>query len=269
MSDCRLDLRSDGVAVLTLDRPERRNALSPAMIELLGEHLAACEADPTVRCLMLTGAGTAFCAGGDIGGMKGQSDAAQVGRLAVVDERIRALRARQDRTALRLHMMAKPTVAVVNGPAVGAGMSLALACDIRLMSEDAKLSAGFARMALSGDMGGTYFLSQLVNTAVARELCFTGEDIPAERAFALGLANHVHPHGRLMEEALTFCAGLARGPTAAFARIKENLAFSAWASAQAAADFEARNMIIGAMSSDHREAVQAFLEKRSPKFVGG
>jgi len=272
MSDCLLERRPNGVAVVTLNRPDRRNALSLGMMESLGEHLAACEADAKVRCVALVGAGSAFCAGGDVGGMKGHSDAGQTaehGQLALVDERIRALRARQDRTAMRLHLMAKPTVAVVNGPAIGAGMSLALACDIRIMSEAAKFSAGFARMALSGDMGGTYFLSQLVNTAIARELCFTGEDINAQRALALGLANHVYPQAQLEEEAFAFCARLARGPTAAFARIKENLAFAAWANAQAAADFEARNMIIGATSADHREAVQAFLQKRSPVFVGG
>jgi len=270
MAECLLDKRADGVALITLNRPERRNATSLQMQTLLGDYLRDCEQDSAVRCVVLTGAGSAFCAGGDISGMKERRQAADGSDsgMAALDQRLQALRVWQDRGVLRLHVMAKPTVALINGPAIGAGFSLALACDIRIMSGTAKVSAGFARMGLSGDLGGTYFLSKLVSTAVARELCFSGEVMDAGRALALGLVNRVASHDRLMEDGLAYAAELAAGPTSAFGRIKANLNFAWNASVQEALDFESANMIVGSLSRDHREAVAAFVEKRPPKFTG-
>ena len=271
MPDCLLEKRDDGVAIITMNRPERMNAMSAEMRRLLVEYFEACETDPRVRCVLLTGAGRAFCSGADVGGIKERADTldgADRGQFALLQERVRALRARQNLAALRLHTMGKPTVAVINGPAIGVGFSYALACDIRLMGDTAKVAAGFGNMALPGDMGATYFLSKLVNTAVARELCFTGEMVDAARALHLGLVNRVYAQDRLAEEALAYCARLAAGPTLAYAGIKENLNFAWSASAQEALDFEAQNMIFASLGLDHKEAITAFVEKRRPRFTG-
>jgi 2-(1,2-epoxy-1,2-dihydrophenyl)acetyl-CoA isomerase len=271
MSDCLLEKRPDGIAVITLNVPERMNAFDHAMGDLVAEHLVEVERDSAVRCVALTGAGKAFCAGGDVRGIKQRRDAeksAPEGELAAMDERLRLLRLRQDATVLRLHTMAKPTVAIINGAAVGAGFSLALACDIRLMGDAARVCAGYARMALSGDMGGTYFLSKLVNTAVARELCFSAEMLDANRALALGLVNHVYAQGSLMSEAMAYCATLAAGPTAAFGRMKQNFNYAWTAGPKDAMDFEARNQVFGSLGRDHEEAVAAFLDKRPAIFKG-
>jgi 2-(1,2-epoxy-1,2-dihydrophenyl)acetyl-CoA isomerase len=271
MPDCLFEKRDDGVAVITMNRPERMNAMSAEMRQLLVEHIATCEADPEIRCVLLTGAGRAFCSGADVGGIQERNqglEAPDRGQLALIEERILALRMRQHRAVLRLHVMGKPTVAVINGPAIGVGFSYALACDLRLMGSEARVSTGFGKMALPGDGGGTYFLTKLVGSGVARELCFTAEMIEAARALQLGLVNRVHPEDSLMEEALAFCARLAAGPTLAYAKMKENLNFAWTASAQEALDFEASNMIFATLSRDHKEAFTAFLEKRPPIFTG-
>ncbi|MGE0385491.1 MAG: enoyl-CoA hydratase/isomerase family protein [Gammaproteobacteria bacterium] len=270
MPDALLEKRPDGVAVVTMNRPERMNAASPAMSALLMEYFADCAADPQVRCVALTGAGRGFCAGADIKRLD-EAQAAQAGGAAAPEgffERVEGLRRRQDGITLKLHTMPKPTVAIVNGFAIGAGFSFALGCDIRLAGDEARLSAGFRNLAASGDMGGTYFLSKLVGDGIARELIFTGEMMSAERARALGIVNRVYPQADLMQEALAFCAELARGPTRAFALAKENLAMASVASAKEALDFEAANMILSLTTDDHREAVRAFVEKRAARFKG-
>jgi 2-(1,2-epoxy-1,2-dihydrophenyl)acetyl-CoA isomerase len=185
-----------------------------------------------------------------------------------LEQRVRDLQGRQDRSVLKLHTLPKPTVAIVNGYAIGAGFSLALACDIRLMGDEAKIGTGFGKLGVSGDNGGTFFLSRLVGTGIARELCFTAEIFDAARAQQLGIANHVFPQDRLMEDALAFCDRLAHGPTAAFARMKLNLN-QAWTStAKEALDSEAERMCLSTLSGDFREAVKAFVEKRDPRFGG-
>lgn len=272
MSSVLFEKRADGIGLITFNRPERMNALGPGMMELLAEHVAECDADPEVRCVVLTGAGRGFCAGADIKGLDSQerarSDGPPTDPMADFHGRVKQLRQRQDGLGLKLHTMAKPTVAIINGYAIGAGLSFALACDLRLMGSEAKISAGFRNLALSGDMGGTYFLSKLVGNGVCRELIFTGEMLDAPRALALGIVNRVYPQESLMDEALAFCAELAKGPTLAMGMAKENLAVASVASAKEALDYEARTMILGMKSEDHREAVRAFVEKRSPQFKG-
>ena len=271
MADCLFEKRDDGVAVITMNRPERMNAMSQEMRLLLVDYIATCEADPEIRCVLLTGAGRAFCSGADVGGIKERADGlakADRGQLALLDERTLARRTRQNKSVLRLHVMGKPTVAVINGPAVGVGLSYALACDIRFMGDEAAISTGFGNMALPGDGGGTYFLTKLVGSGMARELCFTSEMVSAARALELRLVNHVYPGNQLMNEALAFCARLAAGPTLAYARMKENLNFAWAAGVQEALDFEAANQSWASMSRDHREASTAFMEKRKPRFSG-
>lgn len=273
MTDCLIDKRSDGVAIVTLNRPERMNALSQDMTDSLGDYLDDCEQDPGVRCIAVTGAGRAFCAGGDIQGMHQRANDREAQGAALdfvenLETRIHALRLRQDRTVLRLHTIRKPTVAVVNGYAVGAGLSVAMACDVRLTAENARFSTGFANMAASGDNGGTFFLSRLVGGGLARELMFDAGLFDARRAREIGLVNHVYPESTFLEESLAFCAKLAAGPTAAYGRMKANLNRAWTSTAKEALDDEAVLMCISGMSNDQKEAVRAFVEKRQPVFHG-
>jgi 2-(1,2-epoxy-1,2-dihydrophenyl)acetyl-CoA isomerase len=185
-----------------------------------------------------------------------------------VDRWTAELRSWQDNTVLKLHTMPKPAVALVNGHAVGAGFSLALACDLRLCSDAARFGTGFRNVGLSADFGMTYFLPRVVGGGVARELMFTAEVIDAQRALALGVANRVWPSGDFIEAALAFCSGLAAGPTAAFARMKENLNLAETAPLKTVLDQEAFFQRFNRLSADHKEAVAAFVEKRSPVFRG-
>jgi 2-(1,2-epoxy-1,2-dihydrophenyl)acetyl-CoA isomerase len=274
MPDALLDKRSDGVGLITLNRPESLNAMGGELMPLLAQHLAECEQDAAVRCIALTGAGRAFCAGGDVRNMQrrneGQTDNAgnPPNEMARFEAQVRGLRASQAATSLKLHTIGKPTVAIVNGHAVGAGLSLALACDIRIAGSAAKFGTAFRNVGLSGDYGGTFYLQRLVGAGRARELYFTAEILDAQRALELGIANRVVPHESLMEEALAFCAKLAAGPTASLGRMKANLNYAETATLADALDHEALNMRLSGLSRDSREAVLAFVEKREPKFVG-
>jgi 2-(1,2-epoxy-1,2-dihydrophenyl)acetyl-CoA isomerase len=273
MSDVLFEMRDDGVALITLNRPESLNAMGGQLMPLLAEHLARAERDPAVRCVALTGAGRAFCAGGDVKGMQqrntGQAAAEGGGSwIAALEQGARALKESQDGASLRLHTMPKPTVALVNGHAVGAGMSIALACDIRICSDRAKFGTAFRNVGLSGDFGGSYFLQRLVGAGRARELYFTAEIFDARRALELGIANRVILHESFLEEGLAFCRQLAQGPTATYARMKANLNRAETCTLPELLDQEAFNMRLSGMSSDSREAVRAFVEKREPRFTG-
>jgi 2-(1,2-epoxy-1,2-dihydrophenyl)acetyl-CoA isomerase len=272
MSEIILDKRADGVGLITINRPQRMNALSAEVHQALRLAIADCSRDPAVRCVALTGTGNAFCAGTDVkslGERQAQTQAsADPNPMADFPERVRAVREGQEMGPLLLHTMPKPTVAIVNGMAIGLGFSYALSCDIRIMGSEAKMSTGYRNLALSGDYGGTYFLAKLVGDGIARELLFTGEMMTAERAHSLRIANRIHPQASLMDEALKFCRELAQGPTAGMALVKENLN-AYWAlGLKDGFDFEARTMILGMKTSDHYEAVRAFAEKRKPVFKG-
>jgi len=276
MSDCLIEKRPDGVALITLNRPERLNSMGGEMMPLLGHYLRECEDDREVRCIAITGAGRAFCAGGDVGNMQKRNEgqpvsnepAASMNIMVTLEQQVRDLRRGQDAVSLKLHTMPKPTVALVNGHAVGAGMSIALACDVRLCSTNAKFGTAFRNVGLSGDYGGSYFLQRLVGAGKARELYFSAEIMDAKRALELGIANRVIDGDGWMIEGLAYCAKLASGPTASYRRMKANLNLAETASLQRVLDQEALNMRISGMSSDSREAVKAFLEKREPRFTG-
>ncbi|MCE7927036.1 MAG: enoyl-CoA hydratase [Chloroflexi bacterium CFX7] len=275
MTDVLIEKRPDGVALITLNRPESLNAMGGRLIPMLGEYLAECESDRGVRSIAITGAGRAFCAGGDVKGMQarneggsGDGERPRDNFAAAFEVLVRDLRAAQDAVSLKLHTIGKPTVALVNGHAVGAGMSVALACDLRICSDRAKFGTAFRNVGLSGDFGGSYFLQRLVGAGVARELYFTGEILDATRALELGIANRVVPGERLMEEGLAFCAKLAQGPTATYARMKANLNLAESSTLKELLDQEAMLMRLSGMSSDSREAVRAFVEKREPRFIG-
>jgi 2-(1,2-epoxy-1,2-dihydrophenyl)acetyl-CoA isomerase len=256
----------DGVAVLTMNRPERRNALSAAMLDALAKALADCETASDVGAVLLTGAGGAFCAGGDV---KGMAEANAGERPLDIDTRIHRQRLNQRATAGRLYDMPKPTIAALPGAAAGAGLSLALACDLRIAAESAVMTTAFAKVGFSGDYGGTYFLTRLVGAAKARELYFLSDKVEMAEALTLGLVNRVVPAADLMTEALTLAKRLAQGPRVAYRYMKENLnRASTGATMTDCLDLEATHHIHCATTEDHREAAKAFVEKRAPKFVG-
>ena len=259
----------DGVATFTMNRPERRNALSGAMLAALGGLLTKFESDPDVAVIVLTGAGGAFCAGGDVKGMAEGTGGGSTARAgADLDSRIHAQRLSQRATAGRLHTIPKPTIAALPGAAAGAGLSLALACDLRIAAENAVLTTAFAKVGFSGDYGGTFFLSHLVGTAKARELYFLSDRIDAKEALRLGLVNWVVPAERLATETAKLAHRLARGPRVAYRYMKENINRAPAGALEDCLDLEATHHIHTGLTEDHREAARAFVEKREPAFKG-
>ena len=250
---------SDGVATLTLNRPDRLNALSAAIMDGLLEALPRLAADPTVGAIVLTGAGRAFCAGGDVKRM------AQETVVRSTDEDVARLRAKMEISRL-LHEIPKPTIAMVNG--AGAGMALALACDLRVAGQSARFVTAFAKVGFSGDFGGSWFLSRLVGTGKARELYFTAEPLDAAQALALGVVNRVVPDAELAGAAMDFARKLANGPRVALALMKQNFNAAENGTLAELLDLEARRQIETGQTEDHKEAARAFVEKRAPVFRG-
>jgi 2-(1,2-epoxy-1,2-dihydrophenyl)acetyl-CoA isomerase len=214
----------DRVAILTMNRPERRNALSGEMLSGMEIALRDAEVSDDVGCVLLTGAGGAFCAGGDVKGMAAGEHLS--GARLTLDERIHGQRLSQRNTAGRIYSMPKPVIASLPGAAAGAGLSLALACDLRIASEKAILVSAFARVGFSGDYGGTFFLTQLVGSAKARELYYLSDRVDAKEAERLGLVNRVVPAGALEKEALQWAHRLAHGPTVAYPEPRGRRGFS-------------------------------------------
>ena len=253
----------DGVAVLTLNRPERLNAMSRPMLDALLEALPRLADDGAVGVIVLTGAGRGFCAGGDV---KAMAEGNELGGQTM-EEKAQALRARMEASRW-LHELPKPTIAMMRGPAAGAGLSLAMACDMRIASDTVRLGTAFARVGYSGDFGGSYYLTQLVGTAKARELYFTADLLDAQQALGLGLVNRVVPDARLEEETMALASRLARGPRVAYRYMKRNMNAAESASLKEMLDLEAWHHTRTGMTEDHREAARAFVEKRAPQFKG-
>ncbi len=259
--------RLDGaVAVLTLNRPEARNALSDNLSPALREMLRRIRDDPSVRAVLITGAGSAFCAGGDVKGMGGGGRRADAPRSAA--EVIEDLRVRQETLTAALYELPKPTLAALPGPAAGAGLSIALACDLRIAARSAFVTTAFANIGLSGDYGASFFLTQLVGTAKARELFFGAERVDAATCERLGIVNRVVPDEELPHEALAWARQLAAGPTVAFRHMKENLDRALRSDLRTCLAHEAEGLVASAQTQDHGEAVRAFMEKRKPIFRG-
>jgi 2-(1,2-epoxy-1,2-dihydrophenyl)acetyl-CoA isomerase len=263
VTDVLLSEMTGGLLVVTMNRPQQRNALDAALCTALLERLASAAADAAVRALVLTGAGGTFSVGGDIKAMERGAHGE-----ATAEQRGAALRARMEASRL-LHEMPKPTVAAIEGPAAGAGLSLALACDFRIAGRSAKLTTAFAKVGLSGDYGGTYFLPRIVAPAKARELYLLSPVLSGEEAKAIGLVTAVAEPGQVLAAARAFAAPLAEGPTLTLGRIKENLAMAAGGGTLPDCfDLEARNHMACTGSADHREAAAAFVAKRKPVFRG-
>ena len=255
---CRIEAR---VAVVTLNRPEARNALTLEMKQALAKLVPALGADPRVGCLLLTGAGGAFCAGGDTKLM------AREGKPASPEERKRMLRWEHSIVAA-LFELEKPTLAALVGPAAGAGFALALACDLRLAAQSAFVTAAYARLGLSGDYGGSWFLTQLVGPAKAREIYFTGDRLDARECERLGIVNRVVADAELETEALSLARRIAAGPPIALRYMKDNLNRALGEGLRACLDAEAERMVQSSGTDDYLEAVRAFQEKRAPRFRG-
>ena len=265
MTQDLLETFNNGVATLTMNRPDARNALTREMLAAMAAALPRLAADPAVRAVVLTGTGKAFCSGGDV---KSFAKAAASGAAPMTfDQRVNDLRVRMEVSRL-LHEMAKPTLAVIPGPAAGAGLSLALACDVRIAADDAKLTTAFSKVGLSGDFGGSYFLNHLVGAARARELYFTARVLRADEAVAMGMVNRTVPADQLAQAAEALAAELASLPTIAVGYMKKNLNVGMRASLSDVLDSEAIHMIRTFETDDHKGAAAAFVEKRQPTFNG-
>jgi len=260
--------RRDGVLYLTMNRPDKLNALSDQMIAGLLEELNRAAHDREVGAVVLTGAGRGFCAGGDIGRMRERNEGSGTqAQEQGIQTRISQLR-RSEEVSLLLHEMPKVTIGAINGPAAGAGLSIALACDLRIASDNARFGTAFARVGFSGDFGGTYLLTQLVGPAKARELYFTAEVIGAEEALKLGMVNRVVPAASLTEEVHAFAKRLAAGPVVAYSYMKAHLNLALKSDLRTILDRESYGQTLTGLTEDHKEAVKAFLEKREAKFKG-
>ena len=265
------DLRAeidDGVAVITMNRPDRRNAFSQAMVSALGAVLAQVEADDAVGCVVLTGAGGAFCAGGDVKSMAAASADRGDGAGPSLDARIHRQRLNQRATSGRLWSMPKPTIAALGGPAAGAGLSLALACDLRYAVPGAVLTTAFARVAFAGDYGGSWFLTRLVGSSKAKELYYFSERLSAEDALRLGIVNAIFAPADFEREVMDRARRLAHGPSVAYRYMKENLNRAVSGELGECMDLEVTHHVHTGLTEDHREAAQAFVDKREPHFRG-
>lgn len=263
MTDTLLTDLEDGLLVITMNRPERRNALNGEMTLALRDAAVKAAYDPAVRAVLLKGAGGYFCVGGDVKAMhEGQGAELSDG------ERMHGLRDRMN-VSQYLHDMPKPTIAAIEGSAAGAGLSLALACDIRICAEDAKITTAFAKVGLSGDFGGTFFLTQMLGAAKARELYLLSPLLSGLEAAQLGLMTRAVSVASVIEEAMALGVQLAAGPTLTLGRIKQNIAKAeGGGSLVECLDQEAHNHTLSSLTQDHREAAAAFVEKRKPVFKG-
>lgn len=253
------------VGILTMNRPDKLNALTTEMNEAAVEALERFAADPGVGCVVLTGEGRGFCAGGDVSAMHAGKELAS--KNATMEQKVDALRRRHAFPWL-LHRMPKPTIAAVNGPAAGAGLGIALSCDLRLASDQARLGTAYARIAYGGDYGTTWQLTRLVGPAKAKELFFLPDLVNAEDALRLGLVNRVFPHAGFWDETLAIAERIAHGPAVSYRYMKSNINAAVTADFRTLLDREAETHIRCGETADHAEGVAAFMEKRDPKFQG-
>lgn len=252
-----------GVATLTLNRPDRLNAVTEAMMDEIAATLRGWSIDAAIRCVVLKGAGRGFCSGYDLAGPKEERaepmrpDEAAA-RLAIHAE-----------IPLLLHRMPKPTIACIRGPVAGSGMVMAAACDLRVVSRTAKFKLAFASAGRCGDPGGSWLLTRLLGAARAREMYFLDEPLLAEEALAAGLVTRLVDDEVLEAECAALAERLAQGPTAAFAAMKRNLNAAAVATLEETMSQEAvANAQISLLSHDAGEAAAAFMERRPPRFLG-
>jgi len=256
-----LETIQDGIATLVMNRPDRLNALNNELSAALNEALSRVGSDESVRVVVLTGAGRAFCAGGDLA-------AIGKGREARDIEQLRPILRAGMQAVLKMRTIPQPVVAAVNGPAAGAGMNLALAADIRIASEEATFGQNFAKVGLFPDYGGTFFLPELVGPSKAAEMFYTGDMIDAKTALGLGILNRVVSASQLESEVAAFARKLADGPSLAIRAAKRVLFGDSRQALERALEAEAEHQLACYFSEDCREGIRAFFEKRPPKFQG-
>jgi enoyl-CoA hydratase/carnithine racemase len=263
MADGATELRyevKDRIATITLNRPDKLNAFTGSMIDGWARALGEAQADPDVNVVVVTGAGRAFCAGGDVARM-GQGDPTPLDHKNQLWENIH-------RVPKTLEAMDKPVIAMVNGLAVGAGMGMALMCDVRVASDAARFSTGYVRVGLVPGDGDTYFLPRLVGTAKALELLWTADFIDAHEAERLGIVNRVVPADRLAEDTYALARRIADGPQVPIRMIKRLVYQSMRLDLRTHLDLVSSHMAVVRQTDDHKEGVRAFAEKREPKFRG-
>src|ERR1700761_6347916 len=250
-----------GLLTITMNRPDRRNALSADLTRGLVEAARGAAENPEVRAVLLKGAGGTFCVGGDVKSMA-------AGRApASFEEKQVTLRKGMEVSRI-LHQMHKPVVAQLDGAAAGAGLSIALSCDLRVASESCKITTAFAKVGFSGDYGGTYFLTKMLGTAKARELYLLSPVLSAKEAFDLGMVTRVVPDAEIDAAAHELAMSLAQGPSIAYGYIKRNINNAETMSLEACFDGEAIHHSRAGETADHKEAAKAFVEKRKPAFQG-
>ena len=261
--DIIYDVAEDGVATLTLNRPERMNALRPQTTREMREAIAAAAEDDAVRCLLVTGEGRGFCAGDDFQAIFLAEDR-EKRRVQRKIQRLKSGEASLD----DLFALEKPTVAAVNGPAVGYGMDLALYCDIRIASEDARFGWYFVRRGVVGTVGGTFVLRQLVGLSKAFELTLTGDLVDAAEAERIGLVSKVVPRANLQDEARAMARKLASGPPLAQRAIKRAMHKGFQMDWRSLGEYQQALGDVLWETDDHLEGVNSFVEKREPRFSG-
>lgn len=259
--DLLVDIQQ-GVATLTFNRPDRLNALSRNMIDEAVSLLRDYAVNPDIGCIVLTGAGRGFCAGGDVQAMHAGRD----GEMSF-EEKLDRQRLSHQLSAI-LYTMPKVTIAAINGPAAGAGMAIALACDFRIASDQAKLTTAFAKVGFGGDFGITWPLTRIVGEAKAKELLFLSNKITSQQAHELGLVNRVVAHDELLSEVNTLANQIAAGPQVSYRYMKENVRLSSEQDYISLLDREAWTQLRCGETDDHKEGARAFVEKRPPKFTG-
>src|SRR3954452_22798774 len=261
MNDMVLQKLEGGLLTITMNRPERKNALNPDMVAGLVVAARRAADDPEVRAVLFKGAGGSFCVGGDVKSMA-------AGRAPLLFEAKRINLRRGMEVSRILHQMPKPVVAQLDGAAAGAGLSIALSCDLRVASSSVKITTAFAKVGFSGDYGGTYFLTQMLGSAKARELYLLSPVLTAQEALALGLVTKVVPDAEVEAAAHEIATSLAQGPTVTLGYIKTNINNAEHLSLEACFDGEAIHHTRSGETADHKEAAMAFVEKRKPAFVG-
>jgi len=261
MNDMVLQKLEGGLLTITMNRPERKNALNPEMVAGLVEAARRAADDPEVRAVLFKGAGGSFCVGGDVKSMA-------AGRAPLPFEVKMANLRRGMEVSRILHQMPKPVVAQLDGAAAGAGLSMALSCDLRIASESCKITTAFAKVGFSGDYGGTYFLTQLLGSARARELYLTSPVLTAKEAHAIGMVTKVVPDAEIDAAAHELALSLARGPSIALGFIKRNINNAEHLPLEDCFDGEAIHHTRCSDTEDHKEAAKAFVEKRKPSFKG-
>jgi len=256
------------VAILSFNRPSVRNALSEGVYAGFETALPVIAADPDIRVVMITGEGEAFCSGGDVKGMNASHKGSGAGRKINTEERVDGLRHRQNLVSMALRKLPQPVIAALPGAAAGAGLSIALAADLRIAAERAIVMTAFANVGASGDFGTSWFLPRLIGESRAKELMFTSPRLTAQQAKDLGIINVILPNENFAAAAVEWCQSLAERAPIALRYMKENVNRAGDVSLQTALDAEATAMVRTMSTADHREAAAAFVEKRSPKFIG-